>query len=1477
MSIKFIKIFIITFLACILALEVFWVLCASSLLNSATNYKIFQAVVEKKIGCKLYSQNLKIKTYPDFSIHISADKIELNCEKSIPFYASNVDVNFNIFTLFTNRICVKSVNADELRLEILKDKDKNVLFGRYLVTQDISFDKTFCLVENLKFSNSQFVFKDVEYNKIYLANLKTTEINYKKNRRLYLKTDAKLFVNNVLKTTVFSDFDINLKKKLPVADKENIFKVSNFDIADYKSYFVEKNASKLVDVSGNIDFLITGTKDNCFRLNSKLSDFRFLANNKLDSLIAPNEIMIGGVLGLDGDHLNIKQSTIRSNDFDISVDGVIKKYLFANRQTDLNINFSDSSINAMYWLLPSIPNDEFEIVQKLKQYGFWGVINGSVLMKGDLKSPELYGDIVASDVYIVKNNPLVPHSVVNAKFEKDRVVIDTRIFVGKGEYVNVQGLSELKLYPKGEFSIVSSPNVDLSMASYMLIPIHKIVGFDLGPVPYMEIKGSGNINLKTNGTIFEGNAYGQFNFKDVNAKLEGLNLELQNADGSLEFLGRDLRFKTSNAYIDKYKLAIDANANLDGNIDLNVSSKSINIANLFNILSTSQILESKREIIEPISLVAGSTSMAVKIKGVVKDYGDVLRHNNLDIQGKLNLKDCRAISKFSPIEIEKLNGVVDFNDVNWTVDLKGQLANALIYIKGNSIKLGTNLNISAQNVKISEFIKKFNLKNVPDINSYLSFNAVYKSTERIIRPEKINAKIELKKINSSDKTNYATGTLYLKDGNLSTQNLKANIQNSDINIQGKVLNIFSPKYSMQGKLNIDGFDLSELNKIKTLYILPENLANILNTYENYSGFADVDLVCNNNYINGQVNLDKIKFNHTYFKTPVLVDTGKIIIKGSRIYLDSVIAQIDNNPMFVNLSVWDLDKTAKLDGYFTSKINEDFVNKYVNSKLTYPIKTKGDITLTVDISGDLNNLKLTSKLKLAKNSDIYYMGANLGNEDEVREINANFDVLQNNTYLVKHFDFVRFIKSQDGREYPLSVLVGRGILNMSAKKLYVNKFDIETLNKANAKLFNLIFKKSAIKNGLFECKLHIKGNLQNPQIRGFLDFENVEIPLYETFIKNASVKFKADDVTLKTNGIALGSDYTLNAVVKNNFDLPIVFNELELVSEKLNLDSLVDNITQIPAPNSSLKLIDRPVNNAKSQVDIGNIRIKNGRLISKETVVKDLIAYNFNSEFAYSDDLVLKLPKVEFDITTGKILGNASYDFVTEKIKMNLNALNVDSNKIASSLFGFKDQLFGSANGNLSIVTKGNSQDERLKNMTGFAYFEVADGKMPKLGSVEYLLRAGNFIKSGITGLTINNIIDILSPVKTGEFDTIKGSLDLKNGVVRNVEVYSKSNNLNLFINGEFDIIQQYANMRVYGRLKQKETNFLGKVGNVSFNSLISQIPGMKLNGSEKEGLMKELNKIPGVETDDNKYKNFTVKIDGDINTDKYVKNFRWID
>ena len=180
-------------------------------------------------------------------------------------------------------------------------------------------------------------------------------------------------------------------------------------------------------------------------------------------------------------------------------------------------------------------------------------------------------------------------------------------------------------------------------------------------------------------------------------------------------------------------------------------------------------------------------------------------------------------------------------------------------------------------------------------------------------------------------------------------------------------------------------------------------------------------------------------------------------------------------------------------------------------------------------------------------------------------------------------------------------------------------------------------------------------------------------------------------------------------------------------------------------------------------------------------------------------------------------------------------------------------------------------------MFGYVYFEVADGKMPKLGSVEYLLKAGNILKSGITGANLNNFIDLIAPIKTGHFDSIKGSFTLKNGIAQNIEIYSKGANLNLYINGEFDVLQNYANMRVFGRLTKRANNILGPIGNLSFNSLLNAIPGIKLGNDEKRGFISDLNKIPGVELDNEQYRIFTAKIDGKINENKFVKNFRWME
>ena len=88
------------------------------------------------------------------------------------------------------------------------------------------------------------------------------------------------------------------------------------------------------------------------------------------------------------------------------------------------------------------------------------------------------------------------------------------------------------------------------------------------------------------------------------------------------------------------------------------------------------------------------------------------------------------------------------------------------------------------------------------------------------------------------------------------------------------------------------------------------------------------------------------------------------------------------------------------------------------------------------------------------------------------------------------------------------------------------------------------------------------------------------------------------------------------------------------------------------------------------------------------------------------------------------------------------------------------------------------QDDCIKTISGSGGFKIHNGKMPKLGSMEYLLNAANLVKGGITGLSLNGLIDLITPLRTGEFESIVGTLDFKNGKINNLQIYSQGKNLN---------------------------------------------------------------------------------------------------
>ena len=186
----------------------------------------------------------------------------------------------------------------------------------------------------------------------------------------------------------------------------------------------------------------------------------------------------------------------------------------------------------------------------------------------------------------------------------------------------------------------------------------------------------------------------------------------------------------------------------------------------------------------------------------------------------------------------------------------------------------------------------------------------------------------------------------------------------------------------------------------------------------------------------------------------------------------------------------------------------------------------------------------------------------------------------------------------------------------------------------------------------------------------------------------------------------------------------------------------------------------------------------------------------------------------------------------------------------------------------------NAQD--IKLVSGNVNFSVNNGKMPKLGSLEYLLRAGNLIKSGLFGLTLNNLIEVLTPYKTGEFSTIRGNFKLASAKINSLEIFSKGKNLSLFIYGNYNIISDDADIEVLGRLSKNVSNVLGSVGNTSLNTILSAITGNKIKEGAKAQIIENINKIPLIELSGDDYRLFMAKIKGKLNSEDYVKSFNWL-
>ena len=120
--------------------------------------------------------------------------------------------------------------------------------------------------------------------------------------------------------------------------------------------------------------------------------------------------------------------------------------------------------------------------------------------------------------------------------------------------------------------ITSTENVDLKTAQIVLNPLHEILHFELGPVPIMDIKGKGGINLHVVGTRENPHGWGQFRFKNATVSfLDIHNMLLTNGSGTLDFNDQNTLFQTKTASFNGKPISVKGTCSLTGVLDFTVS------------------------------------------------------------------------------------------------------------------------------------------------------------------------------------------------------------------------------------------------------------------------------------------------------------------------------------------------------------------------------------------------------------------------------------------------------------------------------------------------------------------------------------------------------------------------------------------------------------------------------------------------------------------------------------------------------------------------------------------------------------------------------------------------------------------------------------------------------------------------------------------------------------------------------------------
>ena len=780
------------------------------------------------------------------------------------------------------------------------------------------------------------------------------------------------------------------------------------------------------------------------------------------------------------------------------------------------------------------------------------------------------------------------------------------------------------------------------------------------------------------------------------------------------------------------------------------------------------------------------------------------------------------------------------------------------------------------------------------------------------------------------KTNFkkltSTGSILVKDGGLSVRKIgnvisKANVNvklddnvldirnssllvgNQPITIDGKIdkksvadinvsakkiplpvlFNAFAPREIRSAynfKSGDASFDLGLKGELKNAVAAAKfALANL--------NISDKNMVVTNNNLNGEFFLQGKaltgKINNSDFALSLPQTKSRIAVPKFNLELaDNNITIGDNKILFNDKStlnyagsVIDYNKLKSLSFTTYGNIHTDDLIKLIGREFKPYIHSNGTIPVKITFDGDKHKQTLFAQALADKTNFITPVdfsnvnGANTSLQTVV-------DFKPNRIKIKKTGLFTRNVTiDEDGNEIVhLNEVLG---VDGTIAGDRINLLKITMPKALNGKIH--VFPQS---NFDIKGRAFVFGETSNPRLRGGFEATNLSIPELLLTLRNAELKFKGQEADFDVQDLLLnGSDIQAKGTVSLLPSSILNILNLDVNSRYMNVDKLMN------VSDKALKYVPQnggsKTSTSSTNADIPVI-IKNGSINFARIISGNIDVRNTTGRISLARN-IFYLRNLRTNVFKGRVNGNISMNLITTLLNIRVNGQGVDVEQALLNGANMKDTLSGTASFSTDISLKGATYEEQVKSLKGNVDFSVKDGQFGPFGKLENLIIAENIRESQFFQTALGGVISGLTTIDTTHFSELNGKLSFNNGICHIEPITSLGNILSLHIFGDFDILRNYADMKVRARMASLVSNLLGPIGAINPANLINSAASLNVVTAKAFSIFCEMvpeDEMAIIPSFSNKYVDnsatkFQLVVRGDAAKPlTLIKSFKWL-